>query len=205
MYSKYQAVSFYPCYHKIVVGKERTDVCNVELLWASLEYIEQHIGENIRTEEIAEKCYCSKSALEKMFRSVNHISVRDYIIRRRMTLAARRIAECPEESILDIALDYSYSTHESFARAFKSVWNCSPSQFRNRRFTDLFPRMQPPFENGDEYMSQRRNVDISQLYDLFQERRECYFICCDIKHLVPINELSRRAGDLAILESISLF
>ena len=52
-------------------------------------------------------------------------------------------------------------------------------------------------------MSNRRNVDISELYDLFKERRDCYFVCVDIKHLVPINEISHKAGDLAILESLN--
>lgn len=51
-------------------------------------------------------------------------------------------------------------------------------------------------------MNNRRNVDISELYDLFKERRNCYFVCCDIKSLVPINEISYKAGNLAILESI---
>lgn len=176
---------------------------NIELLMTSLEYIEQHICEDIKTEDIAKECFCSKSTLEKLFRCVNHISVRDYIIRRRMTLAARRIAKQPEESILDIALDYGYSTHESFARAFKAVWNCKPSEFRNRKFTDLFPRIELCMENGDEYMNKRRHVDISQLYDLFKERKDCYFVCCDINSLVPINEISHKAGDLAILESLN--
>lgn len=176
---------------------------NIELLMVSLEYIEQHLCEDIKTEDIAKVCFCSKSTLEKLFRCVNHISVRDYIIRRRMTLAARRIAKQPEESILDIALDYGYSTHESFARAFKSVWNCKPSEFRNRKFTDLFPRIEPCIKNGDDYMSNRRHVDISQLYDLFKERKDCYFVCSDIKSLIPINEISHKAGDLAILESLN--
>lgn len=48
-----------------------------------------------------------------------------------------------------------------------------------------------------------KNVDISQLYDLFMERKQCYFVCCDIKSLVPINNISRKAGDLAILETIN--
>lgn len=51
-------------------------------------------------------------------------------------------------------------------------------------------------------MKERKNVDISELYDLFIERRDCYFVCCDIKGLVPINEISRKAGDLAILETM---
>ena len=51
-------------------------------------------------------------------------------------------------------------------------------------------------------MKERKSVDISELYDLFTERKNCYFVCCDIKHLVPINEISHKAGDLAILEEM---
>lgn len=51
-------------------------------------------------------------------------------------------------------------------------------------------------------METRKNVDISDLYDLFKERKNCYFVCCDIKSLIPINEISHHAGDLAILESM---
>ena len=49
----------------------------------------------------------------------------------------------------------------------------------------------------------RSNVDISELYDLFVVRKNCYFVCCDIKHLVPINEISFKAGDMAILEALN--
>lgn len=49
---------------------------------------------------------------------------------------------------------------------------------------------------------ERRNFDISQLYELFCERKDCYFICCDINSLVPINNISHKAGDLAILETV---
>lgn len=51
-------------------------------------------------------------------------------------------------------------------------------------------------------MKGRNNVDISELYDLFSERKNCFFVCCDIKNLHPVNEISRRAGDLAILETL---
>lgn len=49
---------------------------------------------------------------------------------------------------------------------------------------------------------QRKHVDIGELYDLFQERKDCFFVLADIKGLIPINEISRKAGDLAILEQM---
>lgn len=176
---------------------------HIELLADALEYMENHLDEEISTEDVARNCYCSKSTLEKLFRCINHITVHDYLVRRRMMKAARLMHEEPDRNLLDIALQYGYSSNEAFTRAFKQVWNCKPSEFRKQpRFSELFPRFLGPLENGDPYMN-KRNVDISELYDLFTERRNCYFVCCDIKHLVPINEISRKAGDLAILEEMN--
>ena len=175
---------------------------NIKLLMASLEYIEINLQNEIKTEDIACACFCSKSTLEKLFRSVHHISVHDYIIRRRMMLAARKISQDPKTSILDIALEYGYSTHESFARAFEQIWNCKPSEFRRTKFTELFPRFIIPAEKGDDCIMANRHVDISELYDLFQTRRDCFFVLCDIKDMHPINEISRKAGDLAIVEQM---
>ena len=173
------------------------------LLADALEYIERNLVEDIRTEDIAKACFCSKSTLEKLFQDMNHMSIRDYIVRRRMTKGARLLFEEPQLSILDVALSVGYSSHEAFTRTFKQVWNCKPSQFRKQvRYTELFPRLCLPMEEWDDYMKTRRQYDISELYDLFVERKNWYFVCCDIKSLVPINEISHKAGDLAILEAL---
>ncbi len=175
---------------------------HIELLLTVLEYIEVHLCDDMKTEDIAGACFCSKSTLQKLFRSVYHISVHEYIVRRRMMLAAKKLSMQPHLSILDIAIEYGYSTHESFARAFEQVWNCKPSEFRSAKFTELFPRFIAPSMKGDYYIMQRRHVDISELYDLFQERKDCFFVLCDIKQMTAINEVSRKAGDLAILEQM---
>lgn len=174
----------------------------MELLTTALEYMESHLSADIKTEDVAQACYCSKAALEKLFRNLNHMSVHDYVIRRRMTLAARKLAETPEVNVLDVALTYGYSTNESFSRAFKKVWDCNPSEFReNPSHFTLFPRLHTPMQRAGENFT-RKNVDISELYELFQNRRNCYFVCCDIERLLPINSIAHKAGDMAILEAL---
>lgn len=176
----------------------------LELLAEALEYVEQHLQEDLHTEDVAAACYCSKSTIEKLFRQVNHISVRDYVIRRRMTKAARMLVERPEMNLLDVALTYGYSSNEAFTRVFCQTWNCLPSKYReNKRVLELFPRAHVPLESGEEKFMSKQKFDVSELYDLFQSRKNCYFVCCDIDHLVPINEISTKAGDLAILESMN--
>ena len=175
---------------------------NLELLMLALKYIEVHLCGELKTEDIAAYCFCSKSTLEKLFRGVHDISIHEYIVRRRMMLAAKQLSSQPQKSILDIALEYGYSTHESFARAFEQIWNCKPSEFRTAKYTELFPRLNVPPPEGDLYIMQRRHVDISELYDLFHERKECFFVLCDIRDMISINAISRKAGDLAILEQM---
>lgn len=58
----------------------------------------------------------------------------------------------------------------------------------------------PVQREGEELI--RKSPDISELYELFRQRRSCYFVCCDVAHLVPINEISTKAGDIAILEAM---
>lgn len=177
---------------------------NIELLSDALCYIETNLKTPISTDDIARHCHCSKSSLEKLFKCVNHISVHNYIVRRKMVKAARELSRHPESGILDVALTYGYNSNESFTRAFQKAWNCNPSKFRERyRFSEeLYPRLLPPIQKGELYMQERKHVDITELYDLFKTRNGCYFVCCDIKSLVPINEISHKAGDLAILESM---
>lgn len=174
-----------------------------ELLADALEYMEQHLNDNITTEDVAAACYCSRSTLEKLFRYVNHMSIREYLVRRRLTRAARDIMCEPDTGILEIALRYGYGTNESFTRAFRGFWNCKPSEFRGaKRFSELFPRLKGPLGEGDAMMRDRKHMDISELYDLFQERRACWFVLCDIKQMMAFNEISRKAGDMAIVESL---
>ena len=181
-------------------------MANMELLLRTLSFIEDHLEDDLNTEEIAKACYASKSSLEKTFRFTMHFSVRDYIIRRRMTKAARVICQKPELTLLDIAVMYGYSSHEAFTRAFQQVWKCSPSEFKSgnvKRLSpiDLFPRITGVFQvEGENFM--RRAVDVSELYDFIKTRKDCWFISCDIVNLIPINDISREAGDIAILEAM---
>lgn len=178
----------------------------MDLLFRSLSFIEEHLDDDMQTEDIAAACFASKSSLEKVFKFTTHFSVHDYITRRRMNKAARLMIEKPELSLLDIAVQYGYSSHEAFTRAFAQVWKCTPSEYRQSqqkrlRPMELFPQITGVMQlEGEDYM--RKTVDISELYDFLKSRKNCWFVCCDIVRLISINEISRAAGDVAILEGM---
>lgn len=207
IYSKYQARKENVSYnYDRPIGKakqtEGEAMKNIELLTDSLVFIENNLGEDIRTENIAKMCFCSRSKLEKLFRYVYGQSVHDYIIRRRMMRAADLMERCPDMTILDVAVECGYSSNEAFTRAFRSVWQENPSEFRGSRRSELFPKLTSAIITGDDYIMTRKKFDISELYELFKERKNCWFVHCDIKELDPINKISRKAGDCAIITAI---
>ena len=52
-------------------------------------------------------------------------------------------------------------------------------------------------------MKNKKNIDISELYDFFSSRKDCYFVCCDIKDMIGLNEIAYKAGDLGIIEAMN--
>ena len=57
------------------------------------------------------------------------MQLRDYLRRRRLAFALREVRDS-ERSLLDIALDYGFSSHEAFTRAFKDAYGVTPSAYR---------------------------------------------------------------------------
>lgn len=176
----------------------------VLLITEALEYIEDNLTEDIKTEAIAKKLFCSKSSIEKLFKIVTNLSIKDYTIRRRMSRAAKDILNYPEMSLLDLSVKYGYSSNEAFTRAFKGVWHVNPSEYRKDPFHfELFPALKLETElMEDESMKSKKKVDISELYDYIKERKDCYAVGVDIKCLIPINNISMEAGDLAIITAL---
>lgn len=175
---------------------------NFYVLTDALEYIERNICEDFRSQEVADYCGVSLSSLQKLFRLAFQWSVKDYVQRRRICLAARDILRT-KMKMIDIAYKYQFGSPESFARAFKKVWNESPTSYRRSwKFSGIWPKLDYHYQEGaDEDMPGKR-VDISEAYDEIVKMRGSYVICFDIVGLVPINDISHEAGDIAIAESL---
>jgi len=176
---------------------------NLYILTEALEYIEDNLCDEISQEDIASACYCSLSSLQKLFRYVFRVSIKEYISKRRLTHAAKELINT-DNSIIDIALKYQYNSHEVFTRAFSKAWGKTPQMFRSKnRFTGLFPKIEVEFEyNGGKIIMAKRKFDISELYDELKRRKDTYVLCFDIANLHPINTISHEAGDKAILECL---
>lgn len=174
---------------------------NFCLLADALTFIEHNLCRHIAARDIADAVHCSLSAMQKLFRLSLGISPMAYLNRRRLCLAARDIQN-GALSMLDIAMKYQYNSAEVFTRAFARLWGVPPTEYRKQwRFSEIYPKKELSWK-GDETMPSKR-VDVSALYDELTSRQGGYVLCFDIQGLSLINELSRRAGDCAILTCLA--
>lgn len=96
----------------------------------SIDYIEDHLQENITVDHLARIAGFSTYHYYRVFQVYVGIPIMDYIRRRRLAYAAAELAR--GKRIIDIALDYGFETHNGFAKAFRKTYGCSPETYRLR-------------------------------------------------------------------------
>lgn len=65
----------------------------------------------------------------RKFKEITGMPFRDYLRRRKLSFALKEVRDS-EKSLLDIAFDYGFSSHEAFTRAFKTTYGIAPSAYR---------------------------------------------------------------------------
>lgn len=175
---------------------------NLLVLASALEIVEDKLKEPLSVEELAKSSYVSVSGLQKLFSYVFGCSVKEYISKRKLSNAAYDLIH-HDQTITEIALTYHYDSPEVFSKAFKRFYGSLPSSYRTQHdFSELFPKFKVESTQMEPLMEDRRNVDVSDLYEALKDLRGSIVLCTDIIDLRGINETyGYSAGDLAIAES----
>jgi AraC family transcriptional regulator len=106
--------------------------------------IERNLGNDPTLKGIAESCRVSPFHLAHAFGAATGQSVMSYVRSRRLSEAARKLADGAPE-ILDVALDSGYASHEAFTRAFKEQFGATPEVVKRNRSTASLALV-PPLE-----------------------------------------------------------
>lgn len=92
--------------------------------------IKQQSSEELTLSNLAEFLGYSEYYVSRKFREISGMSLRDYLRFRKLAFALKDIRDT-ENGILDIAVEYGFSSHEAFTRAFKHAYGLTPSQYRS--------------------------------------------------------------------------
>ena len=101
----------------------------VEQLRAVMQYIDDHLLNDLNLEELANEAHMSRSHFSALFKQLNGISPWEYIVSRRISHAANllRTTSLP---VTQIAIDCGFNTTANFNYAFRRHTNNTPTQYR---------------------------------------------------------------------------
>lgn len=97
----------------------------MEAVAAAIEYIENHITEDLTVDLVAEQVNYSSFYFQKGFAMLCGFSLAEYIRNRKLALAGNDIATS-DARIIDIAMKYGYDSPDSFAKAFSRFHGVAP-------------------------------------------------------------------------------
>ncbi|KWX75554.1 transcriptional regulator, AraC family [Paenibacillus jilunlii] len=100
-----------------------------EVIHKSIDFIEQHLDEELNLDRIAREAGFSKFHFHRIFQKYVGKSPAEYIRTRKLSSAARLLLYS-EERILDIAVHYGFESQEAFTRAFKRLYALPPAEYR---------------------------------------------------------------------------
>jgi AraC family transcriptional regulator, L-rhamnose operon regulatory protein RhaS len=90
----------------------------------------EHLTEPWSVVAMAESCGLGLTQLVHHVKSLTNMTPARFLVRLRLSEAARLLRECPAASITDIALNIGFSSSQHFATVFADRFGCTPREFR---------------------------------------------------------------------------
>ena len=140
----------------------------------AIDYIEQHLTDNISYEEIAKQSFSSPFHFQRVFGILCGYTLGEYIRNRRLTLAGKELF-LGNKKIIDIALKYGYENPDSFSRAFSRFHGVTPSEVirKSASLKSFLPlRLKISLEGGETMDYRIEEIRIpKQQYVVFETQR----------------------------------
>ncbi len=121
----------------------------------AIEFIEAHLHEEIDVADMASAARYSLFHFVRVFNMVVQHTPYDYLMRRRLSSAAKALVSS-KNRIIDIALDHCFHSPEVFSRAFKRMFGVQPSRYRIRNVIDPRFLLSPKTQ---QYLQRINHVD----------------------------------------------
>jgi AraC family transcriptional regulator len=102
---------------------------NFHYLNEMIKYIEDNLDKEIDFNELKKITHSNLFILERIFMFLTNMTITEYIKKRRLSKAFEEIKNT-NHKIIDIAFKYQYNSSPSFNRAFKQLFNITPTECR---------------------------------------------------------------------------
>ena len=96
-----------------------------------MEYIDQHLDEQLTLDTLANRFHFSPHYFHRMFSAITGKTLAVYIRDRRLLYACLLLINS-DSAIQCIGMDIGYDTAQSFSRTFRSVYGVSPRDYRKQ-------------------------------------------------------------------------
>lgn len=93
----------------------------------AINYIEEHLTEEIDYEEVAAQSFSSGFHFQRVFSILCGFTLGEYIRNRRLSQAGAELTG-QDVKVIDVALKYGYESPDSFAKAFQKFHGVTPSE-----------------------------------------------------------------------------
>ena len=102
-----------------------TDNCNAKIIHI-LDYINNHLSENLNIDILAEHFYISKYYMMRQFKQETGYTIGNYIAQKRLLLAKEMLLSGTPAA--QVCYDCGYHDYSTFQRAYRKLFSESPSQ-----------------------------------------------------------------------------
>lgn len=128
--------------------------------------IKQRQDDALTLRSLSRRLGYSEYYVTRKFREISGLQFRDYLRLRRLAFALWEVRD-NDRSLLEIAVDYGFSSHEAFTRAFKAVYGVTPSQYRRNPMPVVLRTKLHPFDRyffGMGEIGMIRSTDEIKIY-----------------------------------------
>ncbi len=128
--------------------------------------IKNYKGEDLTLRVLSHSLGYSEFYTTRKFKEISGMQFRDYLRHRKLAFALKEVRDS-EKSLLNIAFDYGFSSHEAFTRAFKRTYGITPSEYRKNSKPVVLRTKINPFDRyflGLGEIGMMKSVDDIKIY-----------------------------------------
>lgn len=107
--------------------------------------IKNHRDERLTLAALSQRLGYSEFYISRKFVEISGMRFRDYLRHRTLAFALKEVRDS-SKGLLDIALDYGFSSHEAFSRSFKEAYGMTPSEYRSHPVPVVLRSIIKPFD-----------------------------------------------------------